>query len=68
MHHMQILEDFEFPKFRSEGRPAREGASRKGARPCPQRVLGVVRTPQLSHDTNCVPPSTQGPGQSSPGL
>ena len=45
-------------KFVSEGRPAREGASRKGARPCPQRVLGVVRNPHLSlrhklHTSTC---------------
>jgi hypothetical protein len=39
-HCMQILESFEPPKFRSEGRPAREGASRKGVRPCPQRARG----------------------------
>src|SRR5215212_5708061 len=47
MHRMQILASFEPPKFRSEGRQAREGASRKGARPCPQRVLGV-RNPHIS--------------------
>jgi hypothetical protein len=37
LHRMQILASFELPKFGSEGRPAREGASCKGARPCPQR-------------------------------
>jgi hypothetical protein len=37
LHRMQLLASFEFPKFRSEGRPAREGASRMGARPCPSR-------------------------------
>src|SRR5829696_620918 len=48
MHRMQILADFEPPKFRSEGRPAREGASPKGARPCSQRAMEVVRNPHLS--------------------
>jgi hypothetical protein len=61
MHRMQILADFEPPKFRSEGRPARKGASRKGARPCPQRVLAVVRNPHtFPCDTNCMDPSVQG--------
>ena len=61
MHHMHILANFEPPKFRSEGRPARGGASRKGARPCPQRVLAVVRNPHtFPCDTNCMDPSVQG--------
>jgi hypothetical protein len=58
---MQILASFESPKFGSEGRPAREGASRKGARPCPQRTSGVVHNSRtFPYDTNCVPPSMQG--------
>ena len=61
MHRMQIRASFKPPKFVSEGRPAREGASRKGARPCPQRVLAVVRTPHtFPCDTNCLDPSVQG--------
>jgi hypothetical protein len=58
---MQILASFESPKFRSEGRPAREVASRKGARPCPQRATGVVRNPHtFPYDTSCIRPCVQG--------
>jgi hypothetical protein len=45
---MQVLVSSVILKFRSEGRPTREGASRKGARPCSQRASGVVRNPRLS--------------------
>jgi hypothetical protein len=58
---MQILACFEPPKFRSEGRPAREGASRKGACPRPQRASGVVRNPHtFPYDTNSIRPCVQG--------
>jgi hypothetical protein len=58
---MQILASFELPKFCSEGRPAREGASRKGARPCPQRESGVVRNSHtFPYDTNCIDQPVQG--------
>jgi hypothetical protein len=61
LHTMQVLASFESQKFRSEGRPAREGASRKGARPCPQRASGVVRNSHtFPYDTNCIRPCVQG--------
>ena len=61
MHRMQILACFEPPKFRSEGRPAREGASRKGARPWPQRASGVMRNSHtFPYDTNCIRIRVQG--------
>jgi hypothetical protein len=43
LHRMQVLAGFEPPKFGSEGRPACEGASRKGARPCPLRPCVAAR-------------------------
>ena len=53
--------EFRIQKFGSEGRPAREGASPEGARPCPQRVLGVVRNPHtLPYDINCKDQPVQG--------
>jgi hypothetical protein len=69
LHRMQILASFESPKFRDEGRPAREGASRKGARPCPQRARGEgCVTLNLPYDTNCIVQVCRGPGHSGPGL
>jgi len=53
--------EFESPKFRSGGRPAREGALRKGARPCPQRPCWGCVTLTFPYDTtNCLDPSVQG--------
>ena len=61
MHRMQILACFEPPKFRSEGRPAREGASRKGARPCPQcPCWGWCVTLTFPYDRSCIRPCVQG--------
>jgi hypothetical protein len=58
---MQILASCELPKFRSEGRPARKGASRKGARPCPQRARGEgCVTLAFPYDTNCIRIRVQG--------
>jgi hypothetical protein len=58
---MQMLAGREPPKFRSEGRPARQGASRKGARPCPQRARwGWCVTLTFPHDTNCIDQPVQG--------
>jgi hypothetical protein len=54
---MQILADFEPPKFRSEGRPAREGASRMGA--CPRPVAGA----QLVTSLTAIDGSQDGPGR-----
>jgi hypothetical protein len=58
---MQILASCELPKFHSEGRPAREGASRKGARPCPQRACWGCVTLAFPYDTNCIVAPVQGP-------
>ena len=61
LHCMQTLVGFESPKFRSESRPASERASRKGARPCPQRMRGEgCVTLAFPHDTNCIRPRVQG--------
>jgi hypothetical protein len=61
LHRMQILASFEPPKFRSEGRPAREGASPKGARPCPQRARGEgCVTLAFPYDTNFIRIRVQG--------
>jgi hypothetical protein len=57
---MHILADFEPPKFRSEGRPAREGASPKGARPCPSARRGWCVTLTFPYDTNCKVQPVQG--------
>src|SRR5918994_1571174 len=60
MHRMQILASFESPKLVSEGRPAREGASPKGARPCPHRARGEwCLTLTLPCDTTCIRPKVQ---------
>ena len=61
MHRMQILASFELPKFGSESCPAREGASPKGARPCPQRARGEgCVTLAFAYDTNCIRIRVQG--------
>ena len=61
MHRMQILASCELPKFRSESCPAREGASPKGARPCPQRARGEgCVTLAFPYDTNCIRIRVQG--------
>jgi hypothetical protein len=57
---MQSLASFEPPKFGSEGRPAREGASRKGARPCPSARRGWCATLTYPYDTYCIRPRVQG--------
>src|SRR5215213_3951757 len=58
---MQTLASCEPPKFRSESCPASEGASPKGARPCPQwaRGEGCV-TLAFPDDTNCMRIRVQG--------
>jgi hypothetical protein len=60
LHTMQSLASFEPPKFGSEGRPAREGASRKGARPCPSARRGWCATLTYPYDTYCIRPRVQG--------
>jgi len=61
LHRMQILASCELPKFRSESCPAREGASPKGARPCPQRARGErCVTLAFPYDTNCIRIRVQG--------
>jgi hypothetical protein len=61
VHRMQILADSEPPKFRSESCPAREGASPKGARPCPQLTRGEgCVTLAFPYDTNCMRIRVQG--------
>ena len=58
---MQILASCELPKFRSESCPACEGASPKGARPCPQRARGEgCVTLAFPYDTNCIRIRVQG--------
>jgi hypothetical protein len=53
--------EFRTPKFRSESCPAREGASPKGARPCPQRARGEgCVTLAFPYDTNCIRIRVQG--------
>jgi hypothetical protein len=46
--------------FPSEGRLAREGASRKGARPCPQRACCGCVTLTFPYGTSCKDQPVQG--------